>query len=148
MISKQEFDSLWKPMPSGCWEWIGSRDVYGYGRIKRNGQTSKAHRLSFEFAGGAVPSDRFVCHKCDNPCCVNPAHLFLGTSVDNNKDRHSKGRTASGEGHTNARLDTARVIRIRERYASGETSESLGREYLVHPSQILKIVNRRQWKHI
>lgn len=77
---------------NGCLEWVGSRNVLGYGRIMKGGRTYFAHRLSYQKAFGINPGGKEVCHKCDNPCCVNPEHLFLGTTQDNALDREAKGR--------------------------------------------------------
>ena len=75
-----------------CWEWQGNRDQYGYGVIFYNGKLAKAHRLSWTLHFGNITDGLCVCHHCDNPSCVNPSHLFLGTHQDNAKDRESKGR--------------------------------------------------------
>lgn len=82
----------------GCWEWTGNRNSLGYGRVSRrlNGKLKSfyAHRVSFQLSFGPIPEGLEVCHKCDNPCCVRPDHLWLGTQAENNRDRHLKGRTA------------------------------------------------------
>lgn len=75
-----------------CWPWNGSKDKDGYGYFKPNGKTVKAHRYSFEQYKGAIPEGMWVLHKCDNPSCVNPHHLFLGTPLDNVMDMDQKGR--------------------------------------------------------
>jgi len=77
--------------PSGCWEWQGSRLWNGYGRFSgRNGFI--AHRRMYELTKGEIPEGWFVCHTCDNPPCINPDHLFVGTALHNNRDTNRKGR--------------------------------------------------------
>ncbi len=75
-----------------CWLWTGRLDKLGYGDIRAHGRRQRAHRVSWQFAHGAIPDGMFVCHRCDTPPCVNPAHLFVGSAADNNRDMAAKGR--------------------------------------------------------
>lgn len=94
----------------GCWVWTGYRDKDGYGRIGVNDKRIGAHQFSYSLHCGQIPTGMCVCHRCDNPACVRPDHLFLGTVLDNNKDRTQKGRTASGDrnGHSTKPENTKR----------------------------------------
>lgn len=78
--------------PEECWPWIGTIDVYGYGALSRDGRVVKAHRMALELHSGVIPDNHSVCHRCDNPPCCNPAHLFAASQAENLLDMYRKGR--------------------------------------------------------
>lgn len=129
----------------GCWEWSGARLPSGYGVIStraRSGGNTLAHRISWELHNGQIPNGLLVCHTCDNPPCVNPDHLFLGTGADNSQDMSAKGRTAKAV----TKLTPEKVQAIRNRHANGETVHDLAREFDVTPPTISEAVQRITWK--
>lgn len=148
-------DRFWAKVdkrPDGCWVWTASRlRAGGYGQFNLNGIPTRAHRLSWEMHNGPIPAGLQVCHTCDNPPCVNPAHLFLGTIKENAHDRDRKGRThpgwVPGSRNGGAKLTEAQVAEIRER-ASGATHKALALEFGVSRTLIGLIVNRKQWRHV
>ena len=93
----------------GCWEWQGYRNPLGYGRMRKDGKKHLAHRISYTLFVGEIPEGKMLCHKCDNPSCVNPDHLFVGTNQDNVSDCIAKGRHKGAlnspfvKGHQHAR---------------------------------------------
>lgn len=146
---EQQIAAFWKKVDrSGgddlCWLWTARLTHGGYGQIKWGGIYRKASRVSYELAHGKFPDELFVLHTCDNPQCVNPSHLFLGTQQDNMDDKVNKGRQARGERHGQCKLTDAQVSEIRQRYAAGGTSHrKLGAEYGVDHTQIGNIVKRK-----
>ena len=151
-------DRFWSRVDKSgdCWVWTAATTNGGYGVIRdtgRNGKIIRAHRLSWELHNGPIPAGIEVCHRCDNPPCVNPAHLFLGTHQDNVTDTVNKGR-ASGGGprgslHHQAKLTEAQVVDIRARHTAGAASQrQLAREYGVDRRAIHQVVYRKTWIHV
>jgi len=134
----------------GCWLWRGSvLQRSGYGRIMVGGKTIIASRYSYMLHHGTISDDVFVLHTCDNRICVRPDHLFLGTQADNMADCKRKGRNVFGIRQHSAKLTEAKVIEIRQRYATGSISqEKLAREYGVSQPLVGCIVRREMWKHV
>ena len=104
---------------TGCWDWVACLTESGYGQFGFNGKRRKAHRVSYELHVGPIPEGEgchkiCVCHKCDNPKCVNPAHLFLGTYQDNVNDKIAKGRQLSGELNGSSVLNNKKAVVIKE----------------------------------
>lgn len=135
-----------------CWVWTGSVTDKGYGLIVENGLRLRAHRVAFEMANGPLPTAKTyhgtcVLHRCDNPRCVNPAHLFAGSPKDNWHDMASKGRNPSHKGRDNESVklteDQVRAIR-----ASSKTHAEMARQFGVHETTIFRIRRRILWRHI
>lgn len=134
-----------------CWEWQRGKSVIGgYGNFDLRGKTFRAHRIAFFMGNGADPKDLCVCHKCDNPACVNPNHLFLGTDKDNVHDMHKKGRFSVRRGEENnlSKLKEGQVKEILEKHKNGQSASSLCKEYNVSSTVIYSIVNRITWKYL
>lgn len=140
----------------GCWEWTACCGSDGYGKYGYEGKLIKANRFSYMMTHPLTIDLRehpklLVCHKCDNPKCVNPSHLFLGTHADNMRDMHEKGRgiIPKGEKQGLSKLTEQQVLEIREKYAKGNiTQKKLAEEYGVTEPCIRYIINRHTWKHI
>jgi hypothetical protein len=132
---------------SECWVWTGRRDAWGYGRINKGTFRTRAHRLSWELSVGPIPSGVFVCHRCDNPPCVNPSHLFLGTSRENTADMVAKGRQARGERKNTAKLTEKIVEKIRHEVAAGLTYRQAALKYGVGFYSVRCIVRGKTWRH-
>lgn len=134
----------------GCWEYQGQRDPKGYGRFPMSGKKQLAHRAAWMLRYGDIPDGLMVCHRCDNPPCCNPHHLFLGTASDNVQDMVQKGRqnlvNPKGEDHGMAKLTSADVDEIRSTYAAGgATQRSLAEDYGICQAQVWRIVNNVCW---
>lgn len=143
----QPDDPFWLLVKMGddCWEWQGGLNGKGYGRFKGGG----AHRHSWRITNGE-PGAMFVCHRCDTPACVRPDHLFLGTALDNNRDRVRKGRPngACGERNVNAKLTAGdvRAIRAALEGARNGVGAALARKYGVGEAVITRIKAGTVWK--
>lgn len=150
------FEEKYIPVPeSGCWLWTACTNKDGYGAFRFNDRNNLAHRASYEIQTGPIPEGAHVLHKCDNPSCVNPDHLFLGSHQDNMDDMKNKGRSARGQsinaGHKNpsARLTRADVLAIISRYKSGEAKQvELAYEYGVNPEHISNICRGKAWRGV
>lgn len=134
----------------GCWDWVGSKDMDGYGRIRIEKKLRGAHRVSFAIHIGPIPDDMCVCHTCDNPGCINPEHLFLGTNADNTYDRNAKGRTARQTGASNgqSKITDDDVIAIRAVKARWGVNTRLAAQYGVSQPLISQIRAGKRWSHL
>ena len=146
----------------GCWRWTGSK-TSGYGELQRGRRVEgrvRAHRASWELHFGAIPDGLLVCHKCDNPECTNPAHLFLGTHLDNVADMVAKGRGAKGDAHGSrlhpesvprgerhgcAKLTTSQVEEIRSRPLRHGEQRQFALRFGVSEATISMVVNGMMW---
>lgn len=145
-FSQNDIDRFWShaAKSSGCWIWRGYLRDDGYGQF-RAGKLWMAHRVAYELAHGiALDPDNVIMHTCDNPACVNPAHLRMGTHAANVADRVAKCRSAHGERHGRAKLTLSQVRNIRIR-SQHEGTTFLGREYGVDPVVIRKIREGEIW---
>lgn len=148
-----------------CWIWIGTRNPHGYGNFHVGRVSVLAHRLAWEMRHSYSAQGFFVLHHCDNPSCVNPVHLWLGTPADNVRDREWKKRGGAAYGDRNgsktmpnrirrgqdapsAKLTTAQVLEIRALFAAGRPKKTLAKRYGVHRATIFSIVNRETWTHV
>jgi len=134
--------------PEECWEWQGQRNDQGYGLFSIEGNANRAHRIAWSLHNSRTPGSMLVCHHCDNPPCVNPAHLFLGTVSDNTQDMLSKGRGMVGEKQPIAKLNDMAVRVIRFKHAEGVESDELAEKHGVSRSTINDVVYGRTWKHV
>lgn len=145
-------DRFWSKVAVGalseCWEWRAAR-TRGYGQFRvvaRPASPHRAHRVAWALACGKIPDGVWVLHKCDNPLCCNPAHLFLGSQVVNMADAAEKGRTAHGRRNGSTKLDQEKVCEIRKRYATGlVTQQALADASGVSQTNISCIVRRVTW---
>jgi hypothetical protein len=130
--------------PDACWEWNGSRNEHGYGKLNGgSGRILKASRASYELHYGVDPGDQDVLHTCDNPPCVNPAHLFLGDAAANAQDMARKGRAPAQNGQSLLieRITDAQVRELRERAATGEAYAALAAAYGIKPEYAGMLAN-------
>lgn len=145
IVTKDNLRSFVVVTDRGCWEWPGRRNDKGYAQI---GSVS-GYRHAFELFHGEIPNGLHVCHRCDNPPCVNPDHLFLGTHVDNMKDCTAKGRRAKGESSGAAKLTEDEVVQIRKmRFNGGFTLKEIGARFRITHEAVRQICAGNTWKHV
>lgn len=153
-MSEKDIERFWSKVDirdhDDCWGWKGSRAKRrgGYGIFSWNSDTWKAHRVAWALTNGPIQTGLSVLHKCDNPSCVNPNHLFLGTDGDNNRDMDAKGRRVPprGERNAHAKLTADKAKEIRVRYSAGGVSyASLAHEFNVAKGTIQRVIERKTW---
>jgi hypothetical protein len=158
-LSKAALIRFWEKVhkSEGCWNWTASKDRRGYGHFSLNGRGAapvKAHRLSFFVATGVEPGDSDVCHHCDNPACVRPDHLFLGTAKDNAMDASKKGRlknngkNCKGAQNPAAKLTDKNVIQIRGMLRLKISKGTIAKLFKVSRKAIQKIQTGESWSHV
>lgn len=147
-----------------CWNWTGSK-TRGYGHYSLSGKQYRTHRLMWEVVNGAIPDGMVICHKCDNPSCVNPDHLFIGTQADNIADCIAKGRSskymhkgvgagepkppyAIGEHKPNAKLTENDVREIKRLWSNGLKMPIIAKQFGVNRSAVRQIIKGITWKHV
>jgi hypothetical protein len=156
-IEQRFMNKVNKNVDTGCWEWVACTDECGYGEFKIDGNSRHAHRVSWELFIGEIPEKMEVCHTCDNPPCVNPDHLFLGTHKENMADMVKKGRYVKGKIYKGiesfhrgslspcAKLTEDNVIEIVNRVDNGEAMYSLAKEFGVSYNTIRQIITGKRW---
>lgn len=130
---------------TNCWQWTAAK-AGRYGAFRSDTRMDLAHRVSYEIYCGPIPAGLRVCHRCDNPICVNPEHLFLGTDADNVFDKVSKSRQARGISHGHCKLSDSDVIEIRK--TKGATQQKIADLYGVDRTLIGLIRRNKIWKHL
>ncbi len=149
---RQPIEKFWdfaiRGAPDECWGWSGSVDSDGYALFSVRGMGSRANRISYVIHNGPIPKGILVCHKCDNPECTNPDHLFLGTTQDNTADMVAKRRHRFGELHNKAKLTDIDISRIRELRANGLSQQAIANQYGVSQTTISRILLGKGWTHI
>lgn len=141
-----------QPVVTDCIETTACRNSHGYGHVRHMGKTVRAHRLAYAQHHDLSLADiagQIVRHTCDNPACVNPGHLVIGTHRDNMRDMAERGRNRQPKGARNAkaRLTEADAIRIRQRAAAGESHRQIAKDFGIHHSQVSRIKTGKTWGH-
>ena len=154
-IDKADIDRFWSKVDvrsSGeCWAWVAGKRVGQYGVFAVKRKSWLSHRLSYLIEHGELPENLDVCHACDNPSCVNPSHLWLGTHHENMADKVHKGRcnARKGSAHPAARIDEALVRTARALWAEGNiTQREIARRLSVSASLINRAVRGVTWSHV
>ena len=144
------------PVYGQCWVWLSPLNHNGYGQFMIAGEVLRPHRYSYELHIGDIPEGLGVLHHCDNPSCVRPSHLFVGTALDNQRDKVSKDRQARGEGNARHKLTEEEVIEIRRRYKLRSNryhdpvngQGALAKEFHTTQANISIIVREVGWRHL
>lgn len=164
-LKERFWDKVKLGNPNECWEWQGAKDDGGYGmiamdcacRIKKGKKALRSHRVAWELTNGSIPEGLYVLHKCDNPSCCNPNHLFLGTHADNMRDMIQKGRaihtsnfetTLRGEDQPNHKLTDIQVLEIRQLAKNKVPYKIIAVIYGIDDTTVCNIKTRTTWKHL
>lgn len=143
---RESFAGKWMVHPrTRCWIWTGARFSTGYGQIAKRGKQLLAHRVSWVLHHGPLGANDVVCHSCDNPACVNPEHLFIGTQKTNMADCAAKHRSAHGERNGQHKLSEGQVLSIKE---SKESERALAARFGVCRSNIGYIRRGKRWSRL
>lgn len=154
MLNERFWSKVFKDPHSECWKWQANKNNKGYGMFRPGGVAPKrlAHRLSYEDCFGAIPRGTLILHSCDNPSCVNPEHLRLGSHKDNVADMDIRGRRITtqlkGEQNPISKLTTDQVITIRGDYLSGNSIQQIAAKFELSELSIPDYVSGRSWTHI
>jgi hypothetical protein len=137
---------------NNCWNWQGCKNKEGYGHVRCMGKVMLAHRVAFLAANGWLPADKLICHHCDNPSCINPSHLFVGTNYDNTMDAMVKGRkfippVLQGEHHPLAKLRPRDVTEIRRLCRDQIPQSRIARQFGICQTTVSEINTGRKWGH-
>jgi len=137
-----------------CWEWIAAHHSFGYGvfrigsKAKGTACNAKAHRMAWLLTNGPIPPGLHVLHRCDNPPCCNPAHLYLGNDWANQRDRVTRGRGNTGSKHPAAKLDERQVREIKQRLIDGKMQKEVARDFGISVQAMNGIWKGRVWRHV
>jgi hypothetical protein len=133
----------------GCWIWNAFKNKEGYGLFRYGNKIALAHRISYEIFDRKPASSELVCHHCDNPSCVNPKHLFLGTDRTNSDDKIRKKRHLFGSKFPQSKIDESTAIKIRKEYfVKNMTTRELSKKYGIAHSGISNVITYKNWRHI
>lgn len=149
-IEERFWQRVQKAGPDECWPWLGAQGGYGHGMFWFSAERKResAHAIALELATGIRrPDGLYCCHRCDNPPCCNPAHLYYGTPRKNGADMVDRARNPRGVQKHNALLSEAQVVEIRTRYFAGETAAALAAEFGIRTGHLSNITRGRMWKY-
>lgn len=150
-LSWETIARFWSKVAVGtkkvCWPWVGSKDQHGYGQINVKGRPIKASRVALLLSGKNLGKSCAL-HRCDNPACCNPRHLFVGTKAQNSRDMIAKGRSIVGTRNARHKLTEEDVRTIRRESKKGRTNKEIARGFLVHRMTVSRIVRGKNWRHV